>query len=289
LWGDPRIDAIAVCTPAETHFTLAAAALRAGKHVFVEKPLCLERAEAESLVVAAAQHSLVLMVGHQLLYHPAIEWLRGVIADGHLGTPRRIACTRHNSGEDTEDVGPWWSLAPHDLSAVLYLLGRRPLSVSATQLAPQGAPGGSRWARAVLQMEGGLCANLSCAVGVGERRRRIVIEGDLGTAVFDDSHGAAALELYRQDAHGVLRLLPNSAIPPRRGLVPGSDPVDARLLPLRLECQHFVQCCLEGTTPRTSGLEGLAVVELLEAGARSMRRGAATMSWPIEGPRPALR
>ncbi len=228
------------------------------------------------------------MVGHQLLYHPAIEWLRGVIAGGQLGTPRRIACTRHNRAEDTEAVGPWWSLAPHDLSVVLYLFGRRPRSVSATQVAPQGAPAGSHWARASLQLQGGLSANISCAVGVGERRRRIVIEGDLGTAVFDDSDGTAAVELYRRDEHGVLRLRPYSPpMPLPRGLAAASAPVDARFVPLQLECQHFVQCCLDGSTPRTSGIEGLAVVELLEAGHRSMHRGAATLSWPIEAPRPA--
>ena len=287
LWGDDRIDAVAVCTPAESHFAVAAAVLAAGKDVFVEKPLCLERAQAEALVVTAARRSLVLMVGHQLLYHPAVEWLRDVIAAGHLGTPVRIACSRHNSGESTEAVGPWWSLAPHDLSVVLHLLRARPVSISATQLAPPDAPAGSQWARASLQLQGGLSATFSCAVGVGQRRRRIVIEGDLGTAVFDDSDSTSSVELYRRDVHGVLRLLPAPALPPPRGLPPGSAPGDARLAPLRVECQHFVHCCREGTTPRTSGLQGMAVVDLLEAGARSMRRGAATMSWPLEGPRPA--
>lgn len=270
LWCDDRIEAVAICTPAESHFSLASAALQAGRHVFVEKPLCLNRAEAEQLVAEAASRSLILMVGHQLLYHPAVEWLQGLLAEGRLGPLRRVACTRHNVGETKETIGPWWSLAPHDLSVALYLLGCRPMSLSVSRVAPVDAAIGSQWARACLRVEGGLTANISCAVGVARRQRRILVEGDEGAAVFDESAGAVVLEFYRRDVHGVLRLVPPDSPSAPRGGYSGTFSGGGPLSPLRVECQHFVRCCIDGQIPRSSGVEGLRIVELLEAGERSL-------------------
>ena len=283
LWSDDRIEAVAICTPAESHFLLASAALQAGRHVFVEKPLCMNRAEAELLVAEAARRSLTLMVGHQLLYHPAVGWLQGLLAEGRLGSPRRVVCTRHNAGESNETVGPWWSLAPHDLSVVLYLLGRRPLSLSVSQLTPADAPIGSQWAHACLLVEGGTAAHISCAVGVAQRQRRILVEGEKGAAVFDESDGGVVLELYRRDVHGVLRLVPQDTLSGRHtghsSELSGAGP----LSPLRLECQHFVHCCIDGQLPRSSGMEGLRVVELLEAGERSLRHKSTPRVGVLQG------
>ncbi len=272
LWGDQRIDAVAVCVPAEGHFTLAAAALAAGMHVFVEKPLCLDPAEAKHLVEEAERRSLTLMVGHLLLYHPAVQWLAGVVRDGRIGAPMRIACTRHNSGGRGEPVGPWWGLAPHDLSVVRYLVGCQPQQIVATSQPPAGAAPGSQWVRARLDVAGGVTASLSCAIGVQHRRRRIVVEGSAGAAVFDDSDGSSLVQLYRRDAQGVLRLATSESLStapdPSR-----SQPGGASLpQPLRLECEHFVRCCREARTPLSSGTDGLRVVELLDAGARSIGR-----------------
>src|SRR5262245_783872 len=129
--ADPSVDAVVIATPAVTHARLAGAALAAGKHVFVEKPLALSSADAKSVVDAANAARKILMVGHLMLYHPAIDRLRRMIDDGELGTVYYLYAQRVNLGKLRTDENALWSLAPHDISIILSLLGVLPISVSA--------------------------------------------------------------------------------------------------------------------------------------------------------------
>ncbi|GAH62181.1 unnamed protein product, partial [marine sediment metagenome] len=128
---DPNINAVAIATPAETHFDLAKKALLAGKHVFVEKPLSLVVSEAETLNQLATNRNLKLMVGHILLYHPAIIRLKEIINSGELGKINYIYSNRLNLGKFRTEENILWSFAPHDISAILYLLGEMPTQVMA--------------------------------------------------------------------------------------------------------------------------------------------------------------
>ena len=266
----PGVEAIALCTPAQTHFDLARQALARGRHVFVEKPLCLSSKQAHALVIAAKQNSRVLVVGHQMLYHWGVQWLRTVLGLGLIGEPLRFSATRHNQGEVREDVGPWWSLAPHDVSILRYLFPRAVLQVELTDTAPVDIVESGDWARAVVRLEGGLSASISVASGCTTRARRLTVEGSAGVAVFDESIAAGQVELYRRDARGVLRTEPPCGAKKLQGFRPLLTGAEASELPLRLECQDFVRCIQEGGVSRNSGSSALAVVEVLEAGAKAL-------------------
>src|SRR5690242_11880617 len=129
--ADPKVDAVAIATPATTHHAIAKKALAAGKHVFVEKPMAMSGAEARELERAAAKAGRVLMVGHLLEYHPAVDKLKSLVDGGELGSLRYLYSQRVNLGVVRKDENAWWSLAPHDVSIALYLIGSEPLSVAA--------------------------------------------------------------------------------------------------------------------------------------------------------------
>ena len=127
--ADPAVEAVAIATPARTHFALAAAALRAGKHVLVEKPLTMDPGEARLLIDLAAERELTLMVGHVFEYNPAVRYIREAIATGELGDIFYLYSRRVNLGRVQSDINALWSIAPHDISIALYLLGEMPEAV----------------------------------------------------------------------------------------------------------------------------------------------------------------
>jgi len=278
----PGIDAVAICSPAETHFELCVEALARGLHVFVEKPLCFSSRDARSLVAVAARHEKVVAVGHQMLYHWGVEWLRRVLKLGLIGDPVGLACSRHNLAAAAEGAGPWWSLAPHDLSILLDLFPRAVVDVELSDLPPgDGSPGG-RWARATVRLDGGLSARISCAVGALAKTRRVAVEGSRGVAVFDESGGRARVELYLRDDRGVLRAHAPCARPQLQAFRAVNEGIEPSTPPLRLECEDFVRCIAEGGVPRNSGLAALGVVELLEAGSDALAQRRAVRLRPQE-------
>ena len=266
------VHAVAICSPPDTHFALAMQALTSGRHVLVEKPLSLSFEEALLLVRAADKGNKVLAVGHQMLYHWAIDWLATVIAMGLIGAPIRLASTRHNPGR-AEAVGPWWSLAPHDLSILLRLFPQGVLDIELSAAAPVDVDAAASWARAALHLEGGLSVSLSCGVGPVPRVRRIVIEGRAGVAIFDESSAVARVELYRRDVHGVLRSQDPCAASQLARFRPCLRGAGDAALPLRLECLDFVRCIRQGGEPVSSGRAALRVVQLLEAGETALTQG----------------
>ena len=264
------IDAVALCSPAETHFELCLASLVKGLHVFVEKPFCLSSREGRLLVDMANQRDKTLVVGHQMLYHWGVEWLRRVLSLGLIGAPIGLASTRHNSIGSGEGVGPWWSLAPHDLAILLDLFPHAVLDVELSDHPPADEPPACSWANAVVRLEGGLSARISCAVGALTKTRRVAVEGSAGVAVFDETDGKGRVELYLRDGRGVLRMVEPCARPELERFGAVNDGVKECVPPLRLECEDFVHCTIGGAVPRSSGAAALRVVELLEAGAEAL-------------------
>ena len=249
--------------------------------MFVEKPLCLSSRDARSLVEAAARRERVLVVGHQMLYHWGVEWLRTVLDLGLIGEPIGLACSRYNPVEAAEGVGPWWSLAPHDLSILLYLFPRAVLDVELSDLPPGDGSSGYRWARAAVRLEGGLSARVSCAFGV-PKTRRVAVEGSAGVAVFDESGVRARVKLYLRDDRGVLRAKAPCALPELQSFRAVNEGIESCIPPLRLECEDFVRCVTEGGVPRNSGAAALGVVELLEAGADALTQRRVVRLGPRE-------
>lgn len=275
--ADPTIDGIVVAAPAADHARLALRALEAGKHTFVEKPLALTVADAEQVVAAASLAGRTLMVGHLLQYHPAFGALRDLVATGVLGEVRYLYSNRLNLGQFRQEENSLWSFAPHDLSMILSLVGDEPDGVWAT---------GSTF----LSTEVADVTTTHLTFSTGPRahvfvswlhpfkEQRLVVVGSEAMAVFDDRQDwPEKLQIFR---HGV-EWTDGRPTPVRAEseLVP--IPVRE---PLREECEHFVRCIVEGTTPRTDGAEGLRVLRVLARAQASLESAAVAPPMPVSVP-----
>jgi len=261
--ADETLTAVVVAAPAKDHARLALEALDAGKHVYVEKPLALALSDAEAVVRRAAEVDRVLMVGHLLQYHPAFIALRDMVAEGALGELRYLYSNRLNLGKFRQEENILWSFAPHDLSMILALVGEEPSEVSST-----GATFLSEDVPDVttthLTFPSGPRAHVFVSWLHPFKEQRLVVVGSEAMAVFDDVQPwASKLTVFR---HGV-RWDDGGPSP----IKADGEPVPlAEAEPLKLECQHFLDCIEAGTTPRTDGDEGARVLRVLQAAQASL-------------------
>jgi predicted dehydrogenase len=262
------VDAVAVVTPVPTHAELAERVLRAGCHCFVEKPLARGAAEAAALAELAARAERVLMVGHLLEYHPAVEALRRLIAAGELGEVHYIHCQRLNLGKLRADENALWSLGAHDVSVVLTLLGETPTEVSARG-ASYVRPGVEDVVFGHLRFPSGVLAQLHLSWLDPHKERRITVVGAHRMASFDDMAPERKLTVF--DKGFDLDEAVAGAYIVRSGET--HSPAIDRTEPLRLELEHFAACVREGGAPRTDGRSGVRVVRVLEGLQRSLEAG----------------
>jgi predicted dehydrogenase len=265
--GDPSIDAVVVSSSAVTHYPFAKAALEAGKHVYVEKPLALGIAHAEELVALAEANKRKLMVGHLLLYHPAVGALKNLVDSGELGEVFYIYSQRVNLGRIRKDENALWSFAPHDISVVVHLLGQLPESVSAR--------GESYLQQGVedvvfvnMKFPNRKMAQLQLSWLDPHKIRKITIVGSKKMVVFDDTESAEKLKIFDKGATAVSYDSYGDSITLRFGdiRIPHINMTE----PLRVECQHFVDCIMEDKRPITDGADGVRVVRVLQAAQRSL-------------------
>jgi predicted dehydrogenase len=270
--GDPALDAVVLATPVPSHGTLALAALGAGKHCYVEKPLAKSVAEAEEVVALAERSGLVLMVGHLLEYHPGIVMLKALVDGGELGELRYIYGNRLNLGQLRADENALWSLGAHDVSVVLALAREEPCELSARGEC-YVRPGIEDVVFGFLRFPSGLAAHLHLSWLDPHKERRFTVVGATRMATFDDMLLERKLTIYDKGfdpAEGVSEYLPRAG-EIRSPLVPAVEP-------LRLECEHFIECVRRGRRPRSDGASGLRVVRVLEGLQRDLdatRRSAA--------------
>jgi len=275
ILADRAIDAVAIATPAMTHGSLAARALDAGKHVFVEKPLALSIDDAEAAIAASKRTHRVLMVGHLLRYHPAFLRLQELIGQGRLGRIQHLYSHRLNLGKLRREENVFWSFAPHDISMILALVGSEPSDVRAVGSSHLQS-GIADVTTTHLEFVGGVAAHIFVSWLHPFKEQRLVVVGDGGMAVFDDRQPwSDKLQLFR---HAIQW---QDGMPEPVRADAESVPLDAAE-PLELECRHFVECASTGRSPLTDGYEGLRVLRVLDAAQRSMdlaaRRGAPSPS-----------
>ena len=270
--ADREVEAVVLAVPAIRHFAAARAALEAGKHVFVEKPMTLSGSEAEELVELGERQGCTLMVGHLLEYHPAVDLLKEMIARGELGEICYLYSQRVNLGIVRRDENALWSFAPHDLSVMLYLLGQVPDTVSAR--------GESYLQRGVedvvfvnLHFPDGKMAQLQVSWLDPHKIRKLTIVGSRKMAVFDDMESTEKVRIYDKAAEREEYESYGDAITLRLGdiVIPHIHMAE----PLRLEAQHFADCIRSRKTPRSDGRDGLRVVRVLEAAQRSLQEDGA--------------
>jgi len=266
--SDPSVDAVALATPAVTHYEMAKAALEAGKDVLVEKPLAIDVKHGEDLVRRAESKRRILMVGHILRYHPAILKLQQLIRDGILGKINYVYSNRLNIGKIRTEENILWSFAPHDISVILSLLGEMPVQVTC-----QGSAYLNQDVADVtlshFQFPSGVQAHIFVSWLHPIKEQRLVVVGSEKMAVFDDT-AENKLVLYPH------RVEWKNRIPTAVKANAEAVPLDDRE-PLRAECQHFLDCVEIRTTPVSSGAEGLRVLRVLDACQRALQNGGVTL------------
>jgi predicted dehydrogenase len=276
LLDDPELDAVVLATPVPTHGPLAERVLAAGKHCFVEKPLAYSVAEAQAAVAAAARADRILMVGHLLVYHPGVSKLEEIAAAGELGDIHYIYSNRLNLGKLRADENALWSLGAHDVSVVLHLAGEEPDLVEARGESYMRAPV-EDVVFCFLRFPSGLAAHLHLSWLDPHKTRSFTLVGSKKMATFDDMELERKVTVYDKGFDQDVRSYGEYIT--RAGDI--YSPAIGNREPLRIECEHFVECIREGRTPRSDGEAGLRVVRVLEALQRSLdssRRAVGSLS-----------
>lgn len=269
LINSPQVDAVIISTPVSTHFELAVQALRAGKHVLVEKPMTSTTIEGEKLLAEAARANKVLMVDHTFIYTPAVVKIKDLVTSGALGQMLYYDSVRVNLGLFQHDINVLWDLAVHDLSIMDFILGEQPGAVSATGVAHlNGEP--EDVAYITCYLKNNLIAHFHVNWMAPVKIRRTLIGGDKQMIVYDDLEPSEKIKIYdkgvslKEGAEGVYQML----ISYRSGDM--WAPHLATTEALKTEAAHFIDCVTNGKKPQTDGEMGLRVVKILEAADRSM-------------------
>lgn len=265
------VDAVAVATPASTHYAIGKRLLEAGIDVLIEKPLALSVRDGRELAEIAEARRRVLMVGHLLEYHPALVQFRDIVRSGELGDLYYLYTTRVNLGKVRAAESALWDLAPHDVSIIRFLTDARPVRVSA-QGGTYLRQGLEDVVFATITFEGGIVANLHVSWLDPHKVRRVTVVGNRRMAVFDDmeptekirviDRGIDTTEHYESFQDAITERLGDIRIPPV-----------AHGEPLRIEVAHFLECVTDRTPPRTGAASGLRVLQILEAIEKSVRSG----------------
>lgn len=282
LLADAELDAIVVATPVRFHFEMAKAVLLAGKHVFIEKPMARTVAEGAELCALAQERGLVLMVGHTFLFSPAVRRMKEIIDSGDIGEIQYISARRLNLGLFQKDINVAWDLAPHDISIILHLLDEQPTTVSC-----QGSSHVNRHIEDVTMMyltfRKNRCAFIQNSWLDPKKTRQMTVVGTRRMIVYDDIEPLEKLKVY--DAR--------VEVPPHYDTFADFTysyhygdayvPYIKQDEPLKLECQHFLDCIRGEAAPITGGQAGLEVVRILEASSHSLRQQGHSVGLVLPG------
>lgn len=268
------LDAVVVATPVKHHFSLAKAALLAGKHTMIEKPMASSVAECEELVDLAAKHGLALMVGHTFLYSAPVSKIMEIVRAGDLGDIRYINSRRLNLGLFQKDINVAWDLAPHDISIILHILEEFPLAVNCQGNA-HVTPGIEDVTNMSLTFRQKRFATIQSSWLEPRKVREMTIVGTRRMIVYDDLQTLEKIRIYdtRVDRPPHYDTFAEFHYSYHYGdiYIPRIEQNE----PLKAECQHFVDCVRDGTPPLTSGEKGMELVQILEASSSSLKAGGA--------------
>lgn len=277
--SDEDIEAVLIATPVRTHYALARRALESGKHVFVEKPLAASSDESQKLVDLAARQSLTLMVGHTFIYSTPVRKLKEMIDSGSLGRVMHLSARRLNLGLFQRDINVVWDLAPHDISIILYLLGVPPVSVNCHGNA-HITPGVEDIATLSLSFPDGNLASIQVSWMDPRKVRELTVVGSRRMVVYDDLEPLEKLRVYDKSVEAPPRYDTFAEFQYSYHYGDVTAPYLKLVEPLRAECQHFLDCIRDGSSPQTSGTDGLRVTTILEAACRSLAQGGASVAIP---------
>ncbi len=270
--NDAEVDAIAIATPVRYHFEMAKKSLLAGKHTLIEKPMASSVKECEELIELAEKHNLTLMVGHTFVYSPAVRKIKEIINAGDIGEIMYISSRRLNLGLFQKDINVTWDLAPHEISIILYVMGKTPVYVNC-----QGKAHITKGIEDVTNMtidfnNGGFATVQSSWLDPNKVRETTFV-GSKRMLVYNDLEQFEKIKIYdkRVDTPPHYDTFAEFQYSYHYGDM--YSPYIEQVEPLKVVCQHFLDCIKSGSKPDSSGIEGLKVVQVLEAASKSLGNG----------------
>ncbi|HXJ61038.1 MAG TPA: Gfo/Idh/MocA family oxidoreductase [Verrucomicrobiae bacterium] len=275
--ADPEVNAVAIATAVRFHFPMAKASLLAGKHTFIEKPMAASVAECEELINIAQRHGLVLMVGHTFLYSPAVRKIKEIVRSGDIGEIRYISARRLNLGLYQKDINVAWDLAPHDISIILYVMEQSPIAVNcqgSTHVTPKVEDVTTMW----LTFKHNCSAIIQSSWLDPRKVREMTIVGSRRMIVYDDVAQLEKIKVFDMRVE----------TPPHYDTFADFHyayhygdmyvPYLKQEEPLKIECQHFLDCINRQIPPLSGGRQGLELVRILEASSQSLKQAGAAVS-----------
>ena len=255
LLSNPDVKAMCIVTPSHTHFKIVKQALLARKHVYVEKPISTSSAEAKELKELAEQMDVKLLVGHLLLYHPAVNRLKMLVAEGHLGKIKYVQSDRLNINYFKNDRSVMWDLAPHDVSMIAHITGKAPVRVLNAVGVASEFENICDITHLTIEFEDGVIGQVSDSWIHPQKRVTLLVRGEKATAILDDTIQEGKLKVYDN----------------KKGSQNEIEVFDyLEIEPLKLECQHFLNCIENDKTPRSDGENGYMIVKILESAENMM-------------------
>jgi predicted dehydrogenase len=268
---DGEIDAVVIATPVQFHFEMAQKSLAAGKHTFIEKPMASSAAECVKLIKLAESRGLTIMVGHTFIYSPPVRKIKEIVHNDALGEIQYISARRLNLGLFQTDINVTWDLAPHDISIILYVMGKAPLSVNCQGTAHVN-PDIEDVTTTTLNFENGGFASVQSSWLDPNKIREMTFVGSKRMLLYDDLEPNEKLKIYdkRVEAPPFYDTYAEFHYSYHYGDM--YSPYLKQYEPLKMECQHFVDCIRSGARSESSGYDGLRVVQILEAASESLKQ-----------------
>lgn len=278
--NDAEIDAIAIATPVQFHYEMAKKSLQAGKHTFIEKPLASSTAECRELIEIAKSNELTIIVGHTFVYSPPVRKVKEIVSRGALGEIQYISARRLNLGLFQTDINVTWDLAPHDISIILYVLGIYPTSVNCQGKAHVN-PDIEDITTLTLNFDNDLFATIQSSWLDPNKIREMTFVGSRRMLVYDDLEPNEKIKIYdkRVETPPYYDTFAEFQYSYHYGDM--YSPYLKQYEPLKMECQHFLDCIKIGKKPESCGYEGLKVVEILETASESLKRDGARVDISI--------
>lgn len=274
LLKDESIHAVAIATPVRFHFQMASESLKAGKHTFVEKPMASSTTECLELIDLAKSMNLTLMVGHTFVYSPPVRRIKEIVKANDLGEVQYVSSRRLNLGLFQTDINVSWDLAPHDISIILYVLGEAPISVNC-----QGKAHVNHKIEDVTNMtlnfSNGGFATIQSSWLDPNKVREMTFVGSKRMLVYNDVEPIEKIKIYDKRVETPPHYDTFAEFHYSYHYGDMYSPYLKQFEPLKMECQNFVDCIRSGEEPESGGIQGLRVVQILEAASQSLNKGGA--------------
>src|SRR5512140_2683339 len=268
------LEAVVIATPVKSHYALAKASLLAGKHTFIEKPMATSTAECEELIDIAQRKGLILMVDHTFVYSAPVRKIAEIVQAGDLGEIRYINSRRLNLGLFQKDINVAWDLAPHDISIILHILSESPVAINCQGNA-HVTPGIEDVTNMSLTFRNNRFVTIQSSWLEPRKVREMTIVGSKRMIVYDDNEPLEKIKIYDKRVEAPPHYDTFAEFQYSYHYGDMIAPYIKQVEPLKMETQHFLDCIKTGKTPESSGLEGLRVIQILEASSRSLKNGGA--------------